>query len=554
MEGRMAARSFETVAWPGTFFTTLKSDPVIVTNQLTQNGAHMVDSTTLFDPQNKGNQIVANNVVKGINSGSLITDFPGLGTLDTLQEPTLKSNVSDRPAFKANKSKLVGATTKNGYDETSYFAAAKTQLQKISSFYATFTSEENPVSYNHDNVESVTVEDGTGANPVITVNLKAGYTEDYTNNPPLVFVNLSGKPKNLTIKINGQDTADEDVGEGNLTYKYSPYLILNWTKGVDFSDQASSKFQIIVKDLQNNVFTNAEDGQNKINKLVSGHILNNFPNQTEKFSFTGQDKNYFFSGTILTPNASLFTIENLGDGGNFFGNIITGGDLSIKNNITAERSLVSRFDADGLSTDTIEKLDPNNPDNQPDTGQQKLQTIQLKAGDYQTMVDGQRTSAIFDYDQVTQKLKGLPNSCISATMSFENDRPYRLFYRILTGSKKGKWHQYQSNLSGKTQTIPDLEALLFRDDDYRILPQEKGQVTSADDTFNYQLQRQNRIEFGVAPTSVSTGDLDTDGTQLSSQLTFDLIVQGSLRIVVPASLDLGRNNWEKLVLAKFGYR
>lgn len=305
---------------------------------------------------------------------------------------------------------------------------------------------------------------------------------------------------------------------------------MNWTETQTFTWGWQSEYKISV-----NGVVNPNDGTNRINKLTSGHIINNFPNMTGDFIIDGQVNNQLISGTILTPYASQFTVKDYAIGGNLFGNIITGGNLEIDNNITAERSLVSRFDADGLSTDTIEKLDPNNPANLP----QQLASVILKNGNQQQTVKSNQTAA-FNYDDATSQLQPLPNSGIQATVNVTSPADkYHLFYRVITDQKQGKWHQYQANLSGESVTIPDLEAVLSKDSDYQITPQSSGAIASVSNVMGYQMQRQNQIEFGIAPTTVTTADLDTTGSQLSSQLTFNLAMQGRLQVSVPNSLDFG---------------
>lgn len=538
LEGRFASQTFNVFEGAynngAKYFEVAKAEPVIVSNKVGDNALSMVNARYRFAEGNE-NQIVANNVAVAIKNNQLGQfklkyPYPEIDN-STLKSRTSTSLVSEVTDFKDNQSKLIGAVSRDG-DDSSYFTAATEQLKKISAFYASFTSEEKPVSYSKDTVDSASVIGGTGANPIVNINLKTGYTENYAEHPPLIFVNLSGKPTNVTINITNQDAtikSTKAIGNSDYeTYAYSPYIFLNWTKTPDFT--ADSQYKIIV-----NGTANPDDGTNRINKLISGHIMNNFANATGEFKVEGQDVKQLMAGTILTPNVSQFTLANRGDGANFFGNIITGGKLLIENNITAERSLASHFDADGLSTDTIEKLDPNNPANLP----QQLASVILKNGNQQQTVKSNQT-VTFNYDDATSHLQPLPNSGIQTTVNITNPADqYHLFYRVITNGNKGKWHQYQANLSGESVTIPDLEAVLSKDSDYQITPQSSGAIASVSNVMGYQMQRQNQIEFGIAPTTVTTADLDTTGSQLSSQLTFNLAMQGSLQVSVPNSLDFG---------------
>ncbi|ETY73671.1 hypothetical protein LFAB_11120 [Lactiplantibacillus fabifermentans T30PCM01] len=259
-------------------------------------------------------------------------------------------------------------------DASDYFTAAAAQIKSISAYYASFNDDSSVIK--NDEVDSVTIDSSLNEdNPEVTVNLKDNYQENFSDTPPIVFLKLSGQPKNVTIHVTGMDTTtSENVASNDTsytTYKYAPYIFVNWTgiTGDSLPFTWGSAYTFTVKDTdgttitnsQNDDWTNSDGTKATVNQLLSSHILNNFPNaMTASGQYLSADEgsgDHLFTGTIMAPDASL-QVANYGSSQYFYGSVISGKDVLIENNMLPARVIASSFDVQHISTDNISDLDP----------------------------------------------------------------------------------------------------------------------------------------------------------------------------------------------------
>lgn len=341
-------------------------------------------------------------------------------------------------------------------------------------------------------------------------------------------------PDNVKVQIDFAESADFEK-QTDL-----PFYVLNWRHFTKLNWDGASQMMINGKKIEENTGYSGSSTNERVIKRGS-HILNNFPDLVDsdaqqKGVESGQTADTaglvygnpwgYLYGTLLIPDAS-FVSDNTGGG--FVGAISAGKNIRLKNQMDIEHSNAT-FNHDGQL-----------PDITPPAAKQTIENIAFKSGNRQTTVT-QNQTATFDYDDSGQKLAALPQTGIQANINLK-DSPdkYRLYYRILTDGTPSQWYPYADNkkkttFSGNQISIPDIEGLLFPSIKYQITPKKTGKTSSQNNEISYQLHRQNQIEFAVTNTDVTANNVEQ---QANSRLTFDLDINGSLRISLPEAIDFG---------------
>lgn len=295
-------------------------------------------------------------------------------------------NVGDVSYFKDNKASLEAAYQQvNGQaltldaskvDANDYFDAAAAQIRRISDYYASFNAKQATLA--NGGVDAVTVQQSLGGeNPEVTIKLSDNYADSFKDTPPMIFLKLSGAPRNVTIHVDNMATDVVNTAATSdssyATYQYAPYIFVNWTgvtTTMPFSWGSAYKFSVTdtagktITNDQNDDVTNSDGSDATVNQMLSGHILNNFPNATTaKGNYLSADAGSgtdLFTGSIMAPAASI-QVANVGSTQFFYGSVISGKDVFIANNMLPARVIASSFDVQHISSDNISDLDPNKP-------------------------------------------------------------------------------------------------------------------------------------------------------------------------------------------------
>ncbi|MFC6181040.1 hypothetical protein [Lactiplantibacillus daowaiensis] len=546
LEGRFAANQIvESTAGvynDGKVWNKITSlSPVYVANEvpydnsdstLAAQGQNLFDVFNQQDKLPDADQVVINNLRHQADD---VWTTSEKATNAVLIKHLAAANVGDVTYFKDNAASMIadyeqqtGKTITldpTKVDASDYFKAAAAQIKSISDYYASYNVDNDVIK--NDEVDAVTVKQSlSGTDPEVTVALADKYQDTFSTTPPIVFLKLSGQPRNVTIHVTNMDTTtSENVASSETTYatyKYAPYIFVNWT-GVTGSNMPftwGSAYTFTVKDTAGKEITNSQndDVENSdgtkatINQLLSSHILNNFPNAvTTNGAYLSADEgsgDNLFTGTIMAPNASL-QVSNYGSSQYFYGSVISGKDVLIENNMLPARVIASSFDVQHISTDNISDLDP---------AQQipKLSKLTLSQGDSDSneqSVSGGSTS-----DYAGQHSAGAVH--LSATIS-PKKTDYQVFYQL----NDGDWTAVtpaDKDLTASTNTF-DLGSLLKLTGANTTKLTATGKtvtqaadfdpttVTTADQTISSVLARKNQLKIVVTPTTTD------DGTTMTSK-------------------------------------
>jgi len=280
-----------------------------------------------------------------------------------------------------------------------------------------------------------------------------------------------------------------------------------------------------------------------INKLLSSHILNNFPNAvTTGDNYLSADEGTgddLFTGTIMAPNASL-RVANVGSDHYFYGSVISGKNVLIENNMLPARVIASSFDVQHISTDNISDLDP---------AQQVPKLSKLTVSQGTTATNSQAFSESGG-DYTGAHTDGAVN--LTATIS-PKKTDYQIFYQL----NNGDW-QVVSNpaldTTASTNTIA-LGALLKLTDVNRDQLTTTGKtvsqaadfdptsVSTTSQTISTQLARKNTLKLVVTPTTTKDGTTLTT-KNLSDYLsdytvtTVNIAETGTVSATIPTVFDL----------------
>lgn len=570
-EGRYAGKnisvSTDIYNWGDTYhwFDLKRFAPALVTNRVNDNLFHLLNTEAIIRPGSDPQaptyiQAVINNLTiptdQSVDNDSLI--WKRLIEVPTNQESTdmkdrTYQKVGQVDYFKDNANSMATAYQQQtgetisldptDDDASNYFTAAASQINEISKYYQSFTANQEvvanftPAKAEPEVTDATTPEigatlsGGDTADPILTINLPADYQTSYSKKPPLIFANLSGKPQNITININGLATEmnlnAEEEGQGHEIYpafKYAPYIIFNWNGITDtMSFGWGGKFTFNVTD-QNGSEVKADEATKAAlseaglsenlatgvtnNQVLSSRILHNFPTATTSdgnfLLIQNSDADGNFSGSVLAPNAS-FKIGNAQT--YFFGNVISGKNVTIENNMKPVRVISGNFNVSELPTDTVEEIDPN----------LRLTKVTVSQGEKNTSsvsFDGKKAGAEYNADYLTGPLN------LSLSLH-PNQIDYQIFYRFLAGSTPG-WHRlelpkhdyqeeineltdfkvadlagYQAGIQPTTTTngLSAREATSF---DPLTLKDGSGQVLETK-TLGVQLARNNQLQLVVVP-------------------------------------------------------
>ncbi|WP_461219226.1 hypothetical protein [Lapidilactobacillus salsurivasis] len=570
-EGRYAGKNISVSSdiynWDEQYrwFELKRFAPALVTNSVNDNLFHLLNTEKIIKPGSDPQRptyikAVINNLT--IPTGQLVTNdsliWKRLIEVPTNQESTdmkdrTYQKVGQVDYFKDNANAMATAYQQQtgetisldptDADASNYFTAAASQINEISKYYQSFTANQAVVSnFTPAKTEQAvadattqevgaTLSGGDTADPILTINLPADYQTSYSKKPPLIFVNLSGKPKNITINMNGLATdmnlnAEEEGQEQAIypAFKYAPYIIFNWNGITDtMSFTWGDKFTFNVTD-QNGAMVKADEATKAAlneaglsetlatgvtnNQVLSSRILHNFPTATTSdgnfLLIQNSDADGNFSGSVLAPNAS-FKIGNAQT--YFYGNVISGKNVTIENNMKPVRVISGNFNVSELPTDTVEEIDPN----------LRLTKVTVSQGEKNissVSFDGKKAGAEYNADYLTGPLN------LSLSLH-PNQIDYQIFYRFLAGSTPG-WHRlelpkhdyqeeineltdfkvadlagYQAGIQPTTTTngLSAREATSF---DPLTLKDGSGQVLETK-TLGVQLARNNQLQLVVVP-------------------------------------------------------
>lgn len=397
LEGRYAARQIvstvEGAPNDGKVWNQLSQfSPVYVANEvpyqstdasLRKNGQNLFNVFNRQDKLPDADTIVVNNLRDQAQHVWTATEKTQNAVL---MKHLADKNVGDVGYFQDNKASLEAdyqqqtgkalTLAPDKVDATAYFDAAAEQIRSISDYYASFNAKSPTLA--NASVSGVTVQRALdGDDPAVTIKLRDDYQQQFDDQPPVIFLNLAGKPQNVTINIENMatDTVKNAVTSDDTyaTYQYAPYIFVNWTgvtTEIPFTWGSAYKFSVteptgrVITNDKNDDVTNSDGSKATLNQLLSSHILNNFPKATTSdgkyLNADIGDSNNLFTGSIMAPNASV-QVSNMGDDQFFYGSIISGKDVLIENNMLPARVIASSFDVEHITSDSISDLDPSKP-------------------------------------------------------------------------------------------------------------------------------------------------------------------------------------------------
>ena len=439
-------------------------------------------------------------------------------------------NVGDVKYFKDNVASLEAAyqaeTGKSlsldpsKVDATDYFDAAADQIRRISDYYASFNAKQATLA--NGGVDGVTVQnDLAGDNPEVTIKLSDDYDQTFDETPPMIFLNLKGSPRNVTINVENMATnvvktaATSD--SSYATYQYAPYIFVNWTgvtgDTMPFTWGSAYKFSVTDTDGQKitnasgDEITNSDGSKATLNQLLSSHILNNFPNaKTAEGSYLTADTGSgsdLFTGSIMAPGASI-RVANVGSTQFFYGSIISGKDIMIENNMLPARVIASSFDVEHISSDSISDLDPSKPQIPV------ISKVALSQGS--AAINSQTVAGGATADYTAQHTDG----AISVGAQVRPRKtPYQLFYQL-----DGKtWQRWSGAVIDATQSTNQLDLGPLTDlkgaNSQQLTVTGKTVTQAADDdptlattttrTISAELARNNQLKLVAMPMQSDTG-------------------------------------------------
>lgn len=532
--------------------------PIFTTNRLSKdttgnNFRHMIDPNET-EANNIGIdhlKINPNNklIINSLNTESKTwTESEKNNKHKTLLGTLSSKNVGDADAFKINTDSLISNYKINHNDESlkldpddsnaqNYFLAAQDQIENISKYYDSFTTKNDSVF--NDSVDYVKVDHDSSDNNV-TINLKKDYADK-----PIVVIKLPKDSTKITVNINNMDTSTRKLyGSNNhnqdpwfASYKNAPYIIFNWDENKDNNTNNvwnnSYKFNINGSITGKTSIKNSDGSNATVNQLISSRILNNFPsletmNDNDYVTFDQADINNLFTGTVITPKANVY-IGNIGNNQYFLGNVLSGKNIKLANNMLSMRVIAGAFDTENISGDDLNNLDPNNNGNidslsyKYDTDEEK--TVTDTANESRKNINGNQ-SQFSDLAVNLSKVNGTYN----LYYWFNQDRDNLIKDgNVQAGDTVHKLSTFKiDNLSDGTFTSKGSSSL-------DTLP-NRG---SENQSLNLDVTRTNILHFALVPVGVTPTSKDIEDYTTKS---FKLNETGQLSIEVPTFFKFNRTD------------
>ncbi len=487
-------------------------------------------------------------------------------------------NVGDVGYFKDNTASLKAAYQQetgktvtldpNKVDATAYFDAAADQIQRISDYYASFNAKQATLA--NGGVDAVTVQkDLTGDRPEVTIKLSDGYADAFKATPPMVFLNLSGLPHDVTIHIENMTTNVVNTAATSdssyATYQYAPYIFVNWTgvkNTMPFSWGSAYKFSVTdttgktITNDKNDDVTNSDGSKATVNQMLSSHILNNFPKaNTSAGSYLSADAGSgsdLFTGSIMAPSASI-EVANVGATQFFYGSVISGKDVLIENNMLPARVIASSFDVEHISSDNISELDPSKPQIP------ELSKVTLSQGKPATNLKTASGEATTDYTG-----KHTDGEIHLSAWVTPRKTAYQLFYQL----NDGTWQQLSNSAINASESSNDLDlgplTALKNANTQKLVTTGKTVTQAANydptrssatnQTISTELARQNQLKLVVMPMTSDRGTAITtqnvaDYLATYPATTIKTTEAGTAAATLPAVFDFEAVAGERLMTA-----
>lgn len=589
LEGRYAARQIvstvEGAPNDGKVWNQLSQfSPVYVANEvpyqstdasLRQNGQNLFNVFNRQDKLPDADTIVVNNLRDQAQHVWTATEKTQNAVL---MKHLADKNVGDVGYFQDNKASLEAdyqqqtgkslTLDPDKVDATAYFEAAAEQIRSISDYYASFNAKSPTLA--NDSVSGVTVQRALdGDDPAVTIKLRDDYQQQFDDQPPVIFLNLAGKPQNVTINIENMatDTVKNAVTSDDTyaTYQYAPYIFVNWTgvtTEIPFTWGSAYKFSVtdptgrVITNDKNDDVTNSDGSKATLNQLLSSHILNNFPNATTSdgkyLNADIGDSNNLFTGSIMAPDASV-QVSNMGDDQFFYGSIISGKDVLIENNMLPARVIASSFDVEHITSDSISDLDPSKPQ------VPQLTKVTLSQGKTGSNVKDVATGATTNYDAV--HTTGAVHLAAQVTT---HKTPYQVFYQL----NGAKWQGLSNAAIDASKADNQLDLGQLTDLTGANLKQltatgktviqapayDPTTTTAKTQSISAELARKNQLKLVVMPMKTASGTpitSDNVADQLSgvTPTTINVTETGTAAAVLPTVFNFGVNTGDTSMTA-----
>lgn len=250
----------------------------------------------------------------------------------------VQNKVGDIADFRNNLGVQTDGTL---YSATDYFNRSKTQLQTVSQFYQSFTSQ-IPVMGNSSidpTIEAAkyVVQEGW----INEIQVEVPLLKDSAQNGVAIFdlssEVLGGIRSNNAMRIQ-LDNVTKDTPKSKL-----PFIIFNW------NDWTSLQWTF---DKGNMTFVDSEGNSLGADfyKKMGSHIIHNFPSVASGSTLDLGIGNveYPFAGTMLVPKGSISLNSSNQLVESFWGSLIAGENITLQMTISKEKAFGSVFDADNL--------------------------------------------------------------------------------------------------------------------------------------------------------------------------------------------------------------
>ncbi|AVK63325.1 hypothetical protein C5Z26_04075 [Lactobacillus sp. CBA3606] len=568
--------------------------PVYVANEIPYDAT---DSTlksqgqNMFDILNHAGKLATDDTVVANNLRHQAADVwtsSQKTSYQTLISHLAAANVGDVTYFKDNQASMLadyaqendGASLTldaDATDATNYFKAAAAQIKRISSYYNSFTTKQATIA--NGGVTGVTANsDLSGSSPSVTITLADNYKSVFDTEPPMVFLNFSGKPSSVKINIKNMatDTASSASGDDQAyaTYRYAPYIFVNWTgvtTSMPFSWGSAYEFSVtdttgkVITNNQNDTVTNSDGTKATVNQLLSSHILNNFPNATttgDNYLTADQgDSNNLFTGSIMAPNASI-KVSNVGSSQYFYGNVISGKNVLVENNMLPARVMASSFDVAHISSDVIDQLDPNQ------VRVPKLKTVTAYQGDGTSADTTGKTTAGGGTATDTRTVTATKPLKLKTTVT-TNKADYQLFYQLNDSSTwqaaplaSDNYDITQTTNTFELGAVKDLtgfkSALAATDDQVTesSAVDPTAHATQLTKAIYATLAQTNQVKLVVLPKTMTNGDqieasdvadfLKTNATTYPTT-TLKVVTTGQVKATIPNVFKLNEVTDQALI-------
>lgn len=524
-------------------------------------------------------------------------DFIWRYQFDTLPDGVTHHQLSDLTQFKDND------VTKYEFENPKAGKSVQQDISDVANFYANLTPGGKPTADFWANNDQIVNQLHTNTGADATVNGEQSNPTYYKDSDPsvtdIVIDITSARDQKSSAKL--KPVAEEDNKRGvvaatidfnqvqavnpsvtgiSIVLNYSssfytdgkldmskiPYLILNYKgfKGRQFNWSTSDSFALgnhekHTHDVSTPLWKGlgAKDQADWSNQNVlnfGSRVLNNFSdaydldNLNESYDQNVQDLaglnekkaavaftniSQMWFGSILVPHGSFYA--NSSTQGLYIGGVVAA------NNVTLDNAKLSPSHGDGVFGNNPGGNGRDFPDdlNKQPAATPTIETIDLTAGTDTQQVKKVETDPQATFDYANGQLKPFNKSGINAQINI-TDAPekYKLFYQL---NDDQTWHQYGDLQSTASVAIPDLEAKLTKADNkdaYNKKVTQEGPIDSTSKQHvGYHLQRKNKITFAMTKEDVTAAKVSAD--TIESQLSFDLVIKGTLEVIVPEKVDFG---------------